>query len=91
MAAKKWDQGSVISPGDDWDDLTPSDDEEDNFDPIPKAIQCTSATGGQFVAVSKNGNAKTFYTQPGQYHPIRPVRINSTGTDPSLTFVGLIE
>jgi len=87
-ATKNWtDQDRIDSPGTDWATLTPHD--STNFTFIPKAIQVSSATGGQFVAVSEDGGTGTFYGQPGQFLPIRPARINATGMTAGMTFVGL--
>lgn len=82
-------QRGVSGPGLDWEDLTPSDDTDFTF--IPKAIQVSSATGGQFVAVSNTGSTGTFYGVPGQFLPIRPKRINATGMTAGMTFVGLVK
>lgn len=87
-AEKHWtDQDSLTSQGTDWANLTPHD--STNFAFIPKAIQVSSVSGGQFVAVSEDGNTGTFYGAPGQFIPIRPKRINATGLAAGMTFVGL--
>lgn len=89
-ATKHWTDGeSLTSQGTDWAALTPSDTVD--FDFIPKAIQVSSVSGGQFVAVSEDGNTATFYGQPGQLLPIRPKRINASGMTVGMTFVGLIK
>jgi len=87
-ATKNWtDQDDLTSQGIDWAALTPSDTVDFVF--IPKAIQVSSATGGQFVAVSEDDSEATFYGVPGQFLPIRPKRINATGMTAGMTFVGL--
>lgn len=87
-ATKNWtDQDGLTSPGTKWADLTPSDTVDFTF--IPKAIQVSSDTGGQFVAVDEDGDTGTFYGVPGQFLPIRPKRINATGMTAGMTFVGL--
>jgi len=90
LTDRRWPgQDALTSQGIDWEDLTPSDTVD--FDPVPKAVQVSSATGGSFKAVSADGNVATFYGQPGQFLPICPVRINLTDMTAGMTFVGLIK
>ena len=92
MPEKKWphDKGAD-KPCEKWVAVVPSDDADDNFATIPKAIHCSSATGGNFTAVDSDGTAVAFYINPGQFHPMRPVRINDTGLTEGLTLVAIIE
>jgi hypothetical protein len=80
---------TVDGPKNKWKAITPSDTVA--LDPVPCAVHCSSSTGGNFTAVDEDDNAEVFYTQPGQYHPIRPRRINLTDLTEGLTFNGLYD
>jgi hypothetical protein len=80
-------QNNLSSQAETWGNLTPSDSVDFTF--VPKAVQVSSTTGGQFVAVGADDVAGTFYGNPGQILPIRPKRINTTGMTGGMTFVGL--
>ncbi len=70
------------SPATEWASLTAHDSTD--FANVPRAIDCT--TGGNAVLVSKSGATVTIILTPGIPYPVRPVRINDTGT----TATGLI-
>jgi len=76
-------------PKNKWVAITPSDD--DALDPIPCAIACSSSVGGHFTIEGEDGNAEQFYTQPGQYHPLRPRKLYATALGENLTFNGLYD
>lgn len=92
VLSSKWMRDSdraVEKPKNKWAALTPSDTVD--FTAVPDAIVCTSSDGGAFTAVDEDGTAVPFYTNPGQYHPIRPRRINATGLGVGVTFAGLYD
>lgn len=68
---------SVITPSSEFAAITPSD--STYLTDIPKAVYV--GTGGDLVAINASGDAITFANVPdGTTLPIRPKRINSTGT-----------
>ena len=67
------------SPATEWDSLTA--DNAIDFPNVPRAIDCTA--GGSAVLVSASGATVTVTLTAGQPYPVRPVRINATGTTAS--------
>lgn len=68
---------SAIGASKSWAVITPDDDNDLAF--VPKYIE-VGATGGNVVCHDADGNAATFYFNPGEWKPIRPRRILATDT-----------
>jgi hypothetical protein len=79
---------SIMAPSDSWAVITPHN--TNKLVAVPKwiTIAATSTNDtGEIVCVDKNGVEVTFYVQRGQFLPIRPHIIKSTGTTGGLVII----